>query len=112
MLRTNDFACVVAEPCSGMSSLVSLLALAALWTHVAEGKAPARVTILASVPPIVLLANTMRISLVLLIASTHGQDAALGFFHGASILVLFGIALVGLLLISRAVGCRAPRLVI
>jgi len=109
ILRANDFAFVVAEPCSGMSSLVSLLGLAALWTHVSDGKPPARIVILASVLPIVLLANTMRVSLVLLIASSQGQEAALGFFHGASSFLLFGLALTGLLLISRMVGCKAPR---
>jgi exosortase len=112
VLRTNDFSFVVAEPCSGMSSLVSLLALAALWTHLSQGKLPARIVILASVLPIVLLANTIRVSLVLLIASTHGQEAALGYFHGASSLVLFGLALAGLLFISRVVGCKAPRFAI
>jgi hypothetical protein len=30
----------------------------------------------------------------------------LGFFHGASSLVLFAIALLGLVLISRIVGCK------
>jgi exosortase len=112
VLRANDFAFVVAEPCSGMSSLVSLLALAALWTHVARGKIPARVAVLAAVLPIVLVANTTRVSLVLLIAATGGQEAALGFFHGASSLVLFGLALAGLLVVSRTVGCKAPPLAI
>ena len=112
VLSTNDFSFVVAEPCSGMSSLVSLLALAAVWTHLSQGKLPARIAILASVLPIVLLANTIRVSLVLLIASIGGQEAALGFFHSASSLVLFGLALAGLLFISRVVGCKAPRFAI
>ena len=112
VLSTNDFSFVVAEPCSGMSSLVSLLALAAVWTHLSQGKLPARIAILASVLPIVLLANTIRVSLVLLIASVGGQEAALGFFHSASSLVLFGLALAGLLFISRVVGCKAPRFAI
>lgn len=112
ILRANEFAFVVAEPCSGMSSLVSLLALATLWTHVAQGRIGARFAVIAAVLPIVLLANTTRVSLVLLIASTHGQEAALGFFHGTSSLLLFGLALVGLFSISRVVGCKVPRLAI
>jgi exosortase len=111
VLRAEGFAFIVAEPCSGMSSLVSLLALAALWTHLANGSLPARAAIILSVLPLVVLANSVRVSLVLLIASWYGQDAALGFFHGASSLVLFGLALTGLLVISRVVGCKAPRFV-
>jgi hypothetical protein len=41
-----------------------------------------------------------------LLANWMGQDAALGFFHGASSLVLFGVAVLGLVLVSRMVGCR------
>ena len=58
--------------------------------------------------PLVILANTTRVTLVMLVASWHGQEAALGFFHGASSLILFGIALVGLLGVSRALKCKLP----
>ena len=44
-------------------------------------------------------------------AHWFGQDAALGFFHGASSLVLFGLAVGGLLGVSRLVGCRPLALV-
>jgi len=106
VLRSDQFAFIVAEACSGMSSLVSLLALAALWAYVTRGAVPARVAIILSVLPLVVIANTARVTLVLLVAWHFGQDAALGFFHGASSLLLFGLSLGGLLLVSRIVGCR------
>lgn len=106
VLSSNHFAFIVAETCSGMSSLVSLLALAALWTYAARGSLPRRLVVVASVVPLTIAANSVRVALVLLVANTFGQDAALGFFHGASSLVLFGIALAGLLLVSRCAGCR------
>jgi exosortase len=109
VLRSEQFAFIVAEACSGMSSLVSLLALAALWTYVARGSVPARLAVILSVFPLVIVANTVRVTLVLLVAAHFGQDAAVGFFHGASSLVLFGISLGGLLLISRIVRCNLPR---
>src|SRR5205085_610128 len=37
VLSSDRFAFVVAEQCSGMSSLVSLLSLAALWIYFARG---------------------------------------------------------------------------
>src|SRR5262249_22475765 len=104
------FAFVVAEACSGMSSLLSLLALAALWIYAARGTLSARMAVMLSVVPIVVLANTLRVTLVLLIATWYGQDAALGFFHGASSLALFVMALVSLLFVSRVVGCKLPPL--
>jgi exosortase len=110
VLYVGESAYVVAEACSGMSSLVSLLALASLWSYVAQGSALARAILLVSVLPLVLLANILRVSLVLLIASGFGREAALGFLHSVSSLALFGFAVVGLLFVSRIVGCRLPRL--
>jgi exosortase len=91
VLRSDQFAFIVAEACSGMSSLLSLLALAALWTFVAQGKLAARAAVILGVVPVVILANTVRVTLV-------------------SSLILFGTALIGLLGISRVVGCRLPNL--
>jgi exosortase len=106
ILRSDSFAFVVAQTCSGMNSLLSLLALAGLWLYVTRGALPARAAVLLSVLPLVVVANTTRVTLVLLLANWMGQDAALGFFHGASSLVLFGVAVLGLVLVSRMVGCR------
>jgi exosortase len=106
ILSSDTFAFVVAEPCSGMSSLLSLLALGALWTHVAKGPLPARLVVIASILPLVVVANSTRVALVLVVASWFGQDAALGFFHSVSSLILFGMALIGLMLVSRSVGCK------
>jgi exosortase len=111
VLRSDQFAFIVAEACSGMSSLISLLALAVLWAYLTRGTLPARAAIILSVLPLVIVANTARVTLVLLVAWHFGQDAALGFFHGASSLLLFGISLGGLLLVSRIVGCRPSSIV-
>jgi exosortase len=107
VLSSERFAFIVAEPCSGMSSLVSLLALAALWTYVAQGSMTARAAVLLSVAPLAIFANSVRVTAVLLVAQLYGQDAAIGFFHGASSLVVFGLALGGLFAVSRLVGCYA-----
>lgn len=106
VLRGDQFAFIVAEACSGMSSLVSLLALALLWVYVTRGTLPARAALIASVLPLVVVANTARVTLVLVIAGRFGQDAALGFFHIASSLILFGISLAGLMVVSWIVGCK------
>ena len=107
VLSSDRFAFVVAEPCSGMSSLVSLLALATLWTYAARGSLTSRAAVLLSVAPLAIFANSVRVTVVLLVANWFGQDAALGFFHGFSSRVLFGLALAGLLTVSRLVGVQA-----
>jgi exosortase len=99
---------VVAETCSGMSSLLSLLTLAAVWIWVTRASPGGRIGVLSSVIPVVVIANCARVTLVLLVAAHLGQDAALGFFHGASSLVLFGVSLLGLVAIGRIFGCKVP----
>jgi len=106
VLTSDRFAFIVADTCSGMSSLVSLLALAALWTYAARGALTSRAVVVLSVAPLTIAANSLRVALVLLVADHFGQASALGFFHGASSLVLFGLALSGLLVVSRLAGCR------
>lgn len=100
---------IVAEACSGMSSLVSLLALSALFLHLMRASMLARTVVLLSVLPIVLLANITRVTTVLLTASWFGQETALAYFEKTSNLVLFGVALAGLLAISRIAGGTLPR---
>jgi exosortase len=108
ILRLYQFVFIVAEPCSGLSSLLSLLALAMLWAYLAHSSLPARLGVLLSVLPLVALANILRVTLVLLVASWYGQEVALGFFHGASSLLLFALSLSGLMLVSRIVKCTFP----
>jgi exosortase len=108
--NSPEYAFVVAQTCSGMSSLLSLLSLAALWIYVTRGPVAGKMAIFAGVLPLVIVANTTRVTLVLLTAASFGEDAAVGFFHGASSLVLFGLALGGLLMLSRTVGCKFPTL--
>jgi exosortase len=102
-----QFDFVVAEACSGMNSLLSLVTLAALWIYFARGPIGARGAIVGSVLPIVILANCARVALVLVVAGRFGPYAALGFFHGASSLMLFGLAGLALVLVTRIVGCQA-----
>ena len=109
LLRSDSFAFLVSDTCSGLSSLLSLLTLAALLMHVATGSVPGRAAVLMSVLPIVVLANTTRVVSVLFVAAAFGQEAALGFFHGASSLLLFGLSLGGLLLICRVTRCLVFR---
>jgi exosortase len=106
VLRGDAFAFIVAEACSGMNSLLALMSLAAVWVYLVRGTIGARAAVIASVLPLTIAANTTRVVTVMVIANEFGEDAALGFFHGASSLILFGLALAGMLMISRVVGCR------
>jgi exosortase len=103
-IPAGDF--LIAEACSGMSSLFSMLALSGVWLHLISAPLVRRIALLMAVPPIVVLANLARVTLVLLVADRFGQEAAMDVFHGASSLLLFALALASLAAVSRALGCR------
>lgn len=106
VLRGDQFAFIVADTCSGMNSLLPLLTLAGVLLYTVRATLVGALGVLASVLPLVIVANTIRVESVLLVASRFGQDAAEGFFHGASSLVLFGLAFAGLLIVTRVARCQ------
>ena len=106
VLRGDQFAFIVADTCSGMNSLLPLLTLAGVLLYIVRATPVGALGVLASVLPLVIVANTIRVESVLLVASRFGQEAAEGFFHGASSLVLFGLAFAGLLIVTRVARCR------
>jgi exosortase len=97
----------VAEACSGIRSLVSLLMLAIVLGYFTEPRLPARVLLAAAAVPIAILANAARVAGTGLMAEWVSPAAADGFFHSFSGWLIFIVALAGLLLCQR--GMAAAR---
>ncbi|HXW06866.1 MAG TPA: exosortase A [Vicinamibacterales bacterium] len=99
----------VAEACSGIRSLVSLLTLAIVLAHFSGPGPWRRVLIVASAVPIAILANAARVAGTGLTSHWLGEAAAQGFFHGFSGWLIFVVAFLALLAVQRAVsGFRSP----
>jgi exosortase A len=99
----------IADPCSGLRSLIALVALGALFAFLTEGKTWKRLVLFASAVPLAVLANVVRISVLCVVANVWGIDAALGFFHDFSGLLLFMIAFVGLVAVRKLLRCETER---
>jgi exosortase A len=97
----------IADPCSGLRSLIALVALGALFAYLTEGKTWKRIVLFASAVPLAVLANVIRISVLCVVANVWGIDAALGFFHDFSGLLLFMIAFVGLVVVRKLLRCES-----
>ena len=99
---------VVDDTCSGLRSLISLIALATLWTSLLPPTARRwqKLAIVGSSIPIALGANMVRIIVLVLVAAIYGPKAAEGFIHYGSGFVVFGIALLALFGLSRALMNR------
>ncbi|MFH1859443.1 MAG: exosortase [bacterium] len=84
----------VGAPCSGIRSLISLLALGALFAYLLNISIIRRTIVFLSTIPIALLSNVVRIALLCLVAHIYGKEAALpgSFFHDFTGFLVFVIA--------------------
>lgn len=99
----------VGAPCSGIRSLVALLALAAVWAYVVRGPWLARVALLILAVPLASVANLLRVTSLLWVAGRWGLEAGLRYYHDFSGPVFFALALAGLLAASWGLRCRDIR---
>lgn len=101
-IHLSHVSVIVDDTCSGLRSLISLAALATLWTALMPAAARwKKLTIVAASIPIALAANVVRIVFLVLIAVVVGPAVAEGFIHYWSGIVVFGIALLLLAWLSR-----------
>jgi len=91
----------VAEACSGIRSLVSLVALAAIWGYVSESPLWLRWLLAAASVPIAIVANGIRVAGTGVAAHFCGPAAAQGFFHSFSGWLVFLVAVALLLGLHR-----------
>jgi exosortase len=91
----------VAEACSGIRSLVSLLTLGIVFGYFTESRVWMRVIIALSTIPIAIVANGGRVAGTGIAAHRFGPEAAQGFLHEFSGLMVFVVAFVMLLGFQR-----------
>lgn len=87
----------VENPCSGLRSLLALLATGTLFAYFQPGGGWRRLAILLAVPPIAILGNAARLLLVVVAAERRGVVWASGAFHDATGYVVYAVALGALL---------------
>jgi exosortase len=94
----------VAEACSGIRSLVSLLMLGIILGYFTERRTGARVLIALAAVPIAIVANAARVAGTGLASELVSPAAADGFFHTFSGWLMFVVAFSGLMLVQRLIG--------
>ena len=94
----------VAEACSGIRSLVSLLMLGIVLGYFTEKRTSSRVLIAVAAVPIAILANASRVAGTGLAAEWISPAAADGFFHTFSGWLMFVVAFAGLLAFQRGLA--------
>lgn len=108
-LAVGHFHFVVAQACSGMSSLLALLCLGTAMVGLAQSPLPRKVLLILLVVPIVLVANITRVTLVLTMSQVVGLAVVDTFIHGAFDAAIFLIAFGLFFLAGKVLGCY-PRI--
>ena len=94
----------VADACSGIRSIVSLLALATALAYFTQKGWVKQVILVVLSLPIAIFANGIRVIGTGILATYYGAKAAEGFFHEFAGLVIFGVAMALLMLSSFILG--------
>ncbi len=102
-------ALTVGDPCSGLRSLISLTALGALYAYLAKIQTARKFILFLVSIPLALLANVIRIVLLLIVAFVYGSKVATGKFHDFSGFLLFAIALIGLIIVGRILSWQRKK---
>ncbi len=91
----------VVAACSGLRSLMTMFALAALLVFISILPPWKKWVLFFSAAPVAILANIVRLSGTALLASKYGAEVAHGFLHDFSGLVVFALGFSLLLAINR-----------
>jgi exosortase len=92
VLVLPDMRLEVVEACSGIRSLMSLLALAAGYGYVVERSVAVRWLLILAMVPLAIISNGTRVMITAIMANYIGARAAQGFMHEFSGWVIFVVA--------------------
>jgi exosortase len=102
IIQVGQYDILVAAACAGLNSIISLSAIGLFYIYVRHN-ANWRYALLLmiAIVPVAIVANFVRVLLLILITFYLGDAWAQGFLHGFAGMVMFAIALLGIFGIDR-----------
>jgi exosortase len=98
----------VAEACSGIRSLISLLTLGIVYGYFTDSRLWIRMILAVGTIPIAIAANGIRVAGTGVAAHFYGEAAAQGFFHSFSGWIIFVAAFVMMFILYRIIALLSP----
>lgn len=106
IIYLNTYAMDVAVPCSGLKTLLAVVAIVTFFVIVAKLRPWANVVLIATVLPLSLAVNSFRIMLIGVVGNNWGDSAA-HTFHDYSGYIALVICSVALYYLTRALGWKS-----
>jgi exosortase len=103
-LQTTVF--TVGIPCSGINSLVALLALSAVYSYALKGPFSRRAGLFILAFPIAIFANVLRIVSIILVAYFVNIQTAAGWYHDLSSPLFFLLSFLIIILVGWMMKCK------
>jgi exosortase len=91
----------ITDACSGYRSMVTLLALGAVYTYTQKMKTTKKWIAFLMVIPLGIMGNVIRIAVTGVISLKFGVKYAEGFFHESSSTIVFAFTVLGLMLFCK-----------
>ena len=102
VIKTAHAYLMVEDPCSGIKSLIALIALGTLMAYLSHTTRIKKTIMFLSAVPIAVGANIVRIVILTLASEIYGTKFAMGWFHDTMGFVVFIIAFLALSLLAKA----------
>lgn len=100
-IQIGQYEMLVAAACAGLNSLISLTALGLFYSYMRHSSNWRYMTLLlVFILPVAVVANLVRVVLLLLITYHFGEAVGQGFFHELAGMTMFVTALIGIFLID------------
>jgi exosortase len=100
----------VADPCSGIRSLMALTTVTAAYAYVTQRAQWKRWVLFLSAMPLAVLGNLVRVTSIALVAQVYGQELATKTYHDYSGYIVFSVALSAMVIIGLLLNFPYRRL--
>ncbi len=111
IIQVDQYDILVAAACAGLNSIISLSAIGLFYIYMRHNANwRYAVLLMLAIVPVALLANFVRVLLLILITYYMGDAYAQGFLHGFAGMVMFTVALLGIFGIDQLASPLRTRL--
>lgn len=107
-IQLAQYELLVAQPCAGIGSMFTLLAIGVLYIHLAAPKGKLhRTLLLVGIVPLAIAANLVRVMVIILLTYHAGDAIAQSFAHEMAGVATFILSLIGMFALDALLTWRA-----